>query len=246
MGDLRDSIAAKFDEARPLTAAIKEKFDEVRKADDDLVIKSKSGPSTKLDVATQRAVWNSLTPRGRSLIDEAARVVVRNGRVVIFQDSNSKVIWHEELTLGALAAIDATRSTPEQVNHPAHYGGGDDPYEAIKVIEAWSLGFNLGNAVKYIRRLGSKGDPVEQLRKVAFYVQREIDLRTGTKPAEAVRDIVAGHDAQSYDLRCTKEAFDAMVRMVDERDKRIKTLASDLAEIEVERLNRKAKRKAKR
>lgn len=38
----------------------------------------------------------------------------------------------------------------EQVNHPKHYGGAENPYEAIKVIEAWSLGFCLGNTVKYI------------------------------------------------------------------------------------------------
>lgn len=30
----------------------------------------------------------------------------------------------------------------DAVNHPAHYGGEDNPYEAIKVIEAWKLGFN--------------------------------------------------------------------------------------------------------
>ena len=33
---------------------------------------------------------------------------------------------------------------PEEVNHPDHYGGADNPYEAIKVIEAWKLNFNLG------------------------------------------------------------------------------------------------------
>jgi hypothetical protein len=44
----------------------------------------------------------------------------------------------------------------EAVNHPAHYGGADNPYEAIKVIEAWSLGFCLGNTVKYISRAGKK------------------------------------------------------------------------------------------
>ena len=38
----------------------------------------------------------------------------------------------------------------EAVDHPPHYGGADNPYEAIKVIEAWSLGFCLGNTVKYI------------------------------------------------------------------------------------------------
>jgi hypothetical protein len=36
----------------------------------------------------------------------------------------------------------------EAVNNPSHYGGGDNPYEAIKVIDAWDLNFNLGNTVK--------------------------------------------------------------------------------------------------
>ena len=44
----------------------------------------------------------------------------------------------------------------EQVNHPQHYGGQDNPYEAIKVIDAWDLGFSLGNTVKYISRAGKK------------------------------------------------------------------------------------------
>lgn len=63
----------------------------------------------------------------------------------------------------------------EAVNHPAHYGGANNPYEAIKVIEAWGLGFNLGNTVKYIARLGRKGKRLEQLEKAAWYLQREID-----------------------------------------------------------------------
>jgi Protein of unknwon function (DUF3310) len=45
----------------------------------------------------------------------------------------------------------------ERVNHPAHYGDADRPYEAIMVIEAWrGLGYNLGNAVKYISRAGKR------------------------------------------------------------------------------------------
>jgi hypothetical protein len=63
---------------------------------------------------------------------------------------------------------------PETVNHPAHYGGEGNPYEAIKVIEAWELGFNLGNAVKYISRAGKKGDRLEDLKKAAWYLNREI------------------------------------------------------------------------
>ncbi len=44
----------------------------------------------------------------------------------------------------------------EHVNHPTHYGGEGNPYEAIKVIDAWELGFSLGNTVKYISRAGKK------------------------------------------------------------------------------------------
>lgn len=65
----------------------------------------------------------------------------------------------------------------EAVNHPAHYGGANNPYEAIKVIEAWSLGFCLGNAVKYISRAGKKGDALEGLKKARWYLDREIQSR---------------------------------------------------------------------
>ncbi|TIU02360.1 MAG: DUF3310 domain-containing protein [Mesorhizobium sp.] len=62
----------------------------------------------------------------------------------------------------------------EAVNHPAHYGGADNPYEAIKVIEAWGLGFCLGNTVKYISRAGKKDDVLQDLKKAAWYLAREI------------------------------------------------------------------------
>lgn len=61
----------------------------------------------------------------------------------------------------------------ETINHPPHYGG-DTTYEAIKVIEAWELGFCLGNAVKYICRAGKKGDALEDLEKAAWYLAWEI------------------------------------------------------------------------
>lgn len=63
----------------------------------------------------------------------------------------------------------------EEVNHPEHYGGGDNPYEAIKVIEAWGLGFHLGNSVKYICRAPHKGTELKDLEKAAWYLQRRID-----------------------------------------------------------------------
>lgn len=63
----------------------------------------------------------------------------------------------------------------EAVNHPSHYGGERNPYEAIKVIEAWDLNFSLGNVLKYMSRAGKKSDnPMEDLRKAAWYLNREI------------------------------------------------------------------------
>lgn len=70
---------------------------------------------------------------------------------------------------------------PEAVNHPAHYGGESNLYEAIKVIEAWGLGFCLGNAVKYISRAGKKGDALEDLKKARWYLDREIQNREKEK-----------------------------------------------------------------
>jgi hypothetical protein len=67
------------------------------------------------------------------------------------------------------------------VNHPSHYGGRDNPYEAIKIIEAYKLGFHLGNAIKYILRAGKKtSDPTEDLEKAIFYLKRHIHNQSST------------------------------------------------------------------
>ena len=64
----------------------------------------------------------------------------------------------------------------EMVNHPNHYGGSENVYEAIKVIENWDLDFHLGNTVKYISRAGKKGvnKELEDLKKAKFYLDRKI------------------------------------------------------------------------
>lgn len=63
------------------------------------------------------------------------------------------------------------------IDHPSYYGGKDNVYEAIKVIDAWDLDFDLGNAVKYISRAGKK-DPskkVEDLKKAIWYIKHSIE-----------------------------------------------------------------------
>jgi hypothetical protein len=69
----------------------------------------------------------------------------------------------------------------ELVDHPVHYGGKENMYEAIKVIDAWGLGFHLGNVIKYISRAGKK-DPktlIQDLKKAAWYLEKYIEKLEG-------------------------------------------------------------------
>ena len=74
------------------------------------------------------------------------------------------------------------KKSTDAVDHPAHYDGADNPYEAIKVIEAWGLGFCLGNTVKYLARAGKKGAALEDLKKAAWYLNRHIEAMERAKP----------------------------------------------------------------
>lgn len=64
------------------------------------------------------------------------------------------------------------------VNNPSHYGGADNPYEVIKVLEAWGLDKDayLFNVIKYLSRAGKK-DPDKTLqdhKKALYYLNRKI------------------------------------------------------------------------
>ena len=71
-------------------------------------------------------------------------------------------------------------TTNQKINHPPHYRS-DTGYEAIDVIEAWGLGFNLGNVVKYISRAGHKDSSLQDLKKALWYLQREVTNRESSK-----------------------------------------------------------------
>ena len=60
----------------------------------------------------------------------------------------------------------------DPVNHPEHYKVGG--IETIDFIEGKNLGYNLGNAVKYISRADHKGNRLQDLQKAAWYLNREI------------------------------------------------------------------------
>lgn len=64
------------------------------------------------------------------------------------------------------------QTVENSINHPAHYNTGK--IEVIDFIEDQKLGFNLGNAVKYISRSAHKGTELDDLRKARWYLDREI------------------------------------------------------------------------
>lgn len=67
----------------------------------------------------------------------------------------------------------ANMTNGDAVNHPSHYQG---KIEVIDFIEDKHLNFNLGNCIKYISRchLKHKDNPVEDLKKARWYLDREI------------------------------------------------------------------------
>lgn len=75
----------------------------------------------------------------------------------------------------------ADTEPPEAVVHPAHYGGADNPYEVIKVAEAWGLDKDayLFNVLKYIGRADKKGATLQDHKKARFYLDRKIQRLEG-------------------------------------------------------------------
>lgn len=69
-----------------------------------------------------------------------------------------------------------------KVNHPEYYGGEENPYEVIKIIEALDLDFHLGNVLKYIARAGEKDrdTALEDFKKAKWYIERKIQLLEST------------------------------------------------------------------
>ena len=68
----------------------------------------------------------------------------------------------------------------ETVNHPAHYNAHPSGVECITVVE--HMGFNIGNAMKYLWRADEKGNALEDLQKAQWYVLREIERRNTMTP----------------------------------------------------------------
>jgi len=65
--------------------------------------------------------------------------------------------------------------TRDAVERPQHYTSHPSGIECIQITE--HMGFNLGNAIKYVWRADLKNDALEDLRKAEWYIRREIQKR---------------------------------------------------------------------
>ncbi len=94
---------------------------------------------------------------------------VNDGWSVMFNNSGEAV--------GYTRSDRPMTANADMVNNPPHYTSGarcecGKTIECIQVIEDLTL--NVGNAIKYLWRQGKKGDAIEDLKKAAWYVNREI------------------------------------------------------------------------
>lgn len=84
-------------------------------------------------------------------------------------------------TAGIICDLKKEESKPDMVNHPPHYQS-ETGIEVIDVIEAFTSDLkggeatNTGNAIKYILRWPHKKNPLEDLKKARWYIDRLIKL----------------------------------------------------------------------
>jgi hypothetical protein len=71
------------------------------------------------------------------------------------------------------AQIRAADKPVEEVDHPDHYNRHPSGVECIDIIEQYP--FNIGTAMKHLWRAALKGEAITDLKKAAWYVNREIE-----------------------------------------------------------------------
>ena len=67
------------------------------------------------------------------------------------------------------------RTKNDNIEHHKHYTSHPSGIECIQITR--HMGFNLGNAIKYIWRADLKNDALEDLEKAVWYLIDEIQKR---------------------------------------------------------------------
>ena len=83
------------------------------------------------------------------------------------------------------APAPAAAGDVDLIDHPPHYTRHPSGIECIQIVE--HMGFNVGNAIKYLWRAELKGSCFDDLRKAEWYIARELQKR-----AQAARGLRAG------------------------------------------------------
>ena len=127
-----------------------------------------------------------------SWIDEDELVLVENMSKVKVGD------YFDDGTLSQIIRIDGDRAYYDEINSvpldyayhrrtnvvedkkedavvsPSHYT--TTKISALDVVNDWELDFYLGNTLKYMKRYKLKGNPLQDLKKAAQYLQLKIEL----------------------------------------------------------------------
>lgn len=132
-------------------------------------VANKLGITTKMLALQELKKIKGLTAARRAEIERQIKAEAENTAPVVGTGNEY------EQKDGKWQAVEPVKA--DNVNHPAHYKVGG--IETIDFIEAKSLSYHLGNAVKYITRADHKGNRLEDLQKARWYLDREISKTQG-------------------------------------------------------------------
>ena len=94
-------------------------------------------------------------------------------------DDSSMCERHQGIAMACRELLEMMPEAPlppnDAVEHPKHYTSHPSGINCIQVTE--HMGFNLGNAIKYVWRADLKHDAIEDLRKAKWYIERELQKR---------------------------------------------------------------------
>ena len=121
----------------------------------------------------------------------------------------------------------------DEVNHPKHYINNKSGIECIEINE--NMNFCIGNAVKYIYRNEDKhSDPLLDIEKALWYIDRELSLRETKEKMERVTEKVAefGYHSPKY---MGESIFELWLATLDPSDKKHLKIAKNILHKELDR-----------
>ena len=133
--------------------------------------KKKAGKAKKKAGKAEKKYLKAMKTQKQSKIVKA--VTEMKQALDVIEKKPTKLIIRPEHKDAALKLLGMKEV--DLVNSPPHYTNGG--IETIDYIEAKDLNYRLGNVIKYVSRAEKKGEPLQDLKKALWYLQRDIELR---------------------------------------------------------------------